>query len=106
MSIYQTDFIRKIKILINKFRARNDVSYNKDHGILPMIVIYPKYGVINAQIVIKKLSYYFWKQVTIGWKCSQPTYFIQINNLLYYTNGAINIKMYYRKVLEKSKKFR
>ena len=95
--------IRKIKVLINQYRAKGTENYNrKQHGVLPMIVIYPKYGLINAEIVIKRLMYYFWKQIPVGWKCSKPTYFVQINNLIYYTNGAIDLKLYFKNVLNES----
>lgn len=93
--------IRKIKILINLYRARN-TEHNRTYGVLPIIVIYPKYGETSAEIVIKKLLNHFWKQIPAGWKCSQPTYFVRLTNFLYYTNGAIDLKMYHRKVLENS----
>jgi hypothetical protein len=96
--------IRKIKILINQFRARNDQKYNEEHGVLPSIIIYPRYGVKSAEIVMKKIYYYFWKYMRIGWNCSTPTYFIKVNELLYYTNGAIDLKLYYKNVLDKSNK--
>lgn len=97
------DNIRKIKVLINLYRARSDVDYNKQYGVLPIIVVYPRYGSKSAEIVLKKLSYYFFlRYLTTGWKCSNPTYFIKINELLHYTNAAIDLKEYYRKVLEAS----
>ena len=94
--------IRKIKVLINQYRAKGLEDYNKKHGVLPIIVVYPRYGLVNAEIVIKRLLYYFWKQIPAGWKCSKPTYFIQINNFMYYTNGAIDLKLYFRNVVENS----
>lgn len=94
--------IRKIKILVNLYRARNN-DHNRVHGVLPIIVIYPKYGATSAEIVIKKLLTHFWKQIPVGWKCSHPTYFVRLTDFLYYTNGAIDLKLYHRKVLEESK---
>ena len=95
--------IRKIKVLINLYRAKNSEDYNKKNGVLPMLVIYPKYGIINAEIVIKKLLYYFYGQLSVGWDCSQPTYFIQINSLFHYTNASLDLKLYYRNVIAASK---
>ena len=51
--------IRKIKILINQFRADPNQEYNKKNGILPQILIYPKYGSENSRVIISKLEYYF-----------------------------------------------
>lgn len=94
--------IRKIKVLINLYRAKGEEEYNKKHGILPIIVVYPKYGSMYARTVIKKLNDYFMFQMPNGWKCASPSYFRKINNILYYTNGAIDLKDYYRNVLNKS----
>ena len=44
--------IRKIKVLINQFRADPNQSYNKENGILPQILIYPRYGSNSARIVL------------------------------------------------------
>jgi hypothetical protein len=90
--------IRKIKVLINHYRTRSDKDYNKTNGILPSIVIYPKYGSESARIVVSKLSYYFSLYKTIGCVNSDPDYFVRINPLLYYTNGAIDLKMYFKRV--------
>lgn len=98
------DNVRKIKLLINQYRAKGSEEFNQKHGILPIIVVYPRYGLKSAELVIKKILYYFWRHMTIGWKCSNITYFIKVNNLIYYTNGLIDLKMYHRKVLEYSKK--
>ena len=83
--------IRKIKVLINLYRARGDEQYNKINGVLPMIVVYPKYGQNSAEIVIKKILYYFWNKIPTDWKSSTPNYFMPFknNNFLYYTNGQI-----------------
>ena len=51
--------IRKIKILINQFRADPNQDYNKKHGLLPQILIYPRYGSESARIIISRLEYYF-----------------------------------------------
>lgn len=94
--------IRKIKVLINLYRAKGNEQYNKNHGILPIIVIYPRYGIKSAEIVLKKISYYFWKYITKGWSCSLPTYFIKINELLYYNNANNDLKMYFKNVIKNS----
>ncbi|CAH6421491.1 Hypothetical protein KVN_LOCUS304 [uncultured virus] len=95
--------IRKIKILINQWRAKGNEKFNIQHGTLPSIVIYPKYGAKSARIVIKKLGEYFFFYKNIGWECSKPSYFIQIDKLMYYTNGLLDLKLYYRHVLSQSK---
>lgn len=95
--------IRKIKVLVNLYRARGTEEYNKKYGVLPMIVVYPNYGVKNAEIVIKNLLYFFFGQLNVGWECSQPTYFIKINSLFHYTNATLDLKLYYRNVVAASK---
>lgn len=94
--------IRKIKIIINQWRCRNDQKYNTQNGILPSIVIYPKYGQASARLVISQLSYYFSLYKNVGWICSTPSYFIKANTLIYYTNGSLDLKLYFRKAKENS----
>ncbi|AYV75942.1 MAG: hypothetical protein Terrestrivirus3_211 [Terrestrivirus sp.] len=89
--------IRKIKILINQYRSQ-DNNFNKKYGILPSIIIYPRYGKVSARLVLMKLGTYFLYYNNIAWKCSKPTYFIGLNDLLWYTNGALDLKIYFRKV--------
>jgi hypothetical protein len=95
--------IRKIKVLINQFRADPNQEYNKKNGILPQILIYPKYGVENSRVIISKLEYYFSlyidnifnnKYLNIEWMNSNPTYFLKKNNLIYFSNGSIDLKKY------------
>jgi hypothetical protein len=95
--------IRKIKVLINHYRADPSQDYNKINGILPMIAIYPKYGIENARLLISKLEYYFSLYIEdnfnrtyqeIFYPNSNPSYFLKKNNLIYYTNGSIDLKMY------------
>lgn len=95
--------IRKIKVLINQFRAKNNEEYNKKRGVLPSIVIYPRYGFKSARIVLSRLSELFAFYIDKGWDCSLPTYFIKINRLMYYTNGIVDLKLYYRRVMEETK---
>jgi hypothetical protein len=89
--------IRKIKVLINQWRAKNNKAYNQKNGTLPSIVVYPRYGKKSAKLVISKLSQYFLLYNSIGWECSKPIYFVKINNLMWYTNGSIDLKMYFKK---------
>ena len=89
--------IRKIKVLINQYRCKSDQPFNKQYGILPSIVVYPRYGKISARLVLQKISEYFLLYQNIGWKCSTPSYFVKINNLIWYTNGNIDLKLYFRK---------
>ena len=97
--------IRKIKLLINSFRANPDKNFNLKNGILPQILIYPKYGSKNAREIISILEYYFSLYVDedktnrysdISWFRSWPTYFVKKNSLIYYTNGAIDLKNYFK----------
>ena len=101
--------IRKIKILINQFRADPNSDYNYVNGILPSIMIYPKYGSESARIVLSKLDYYFSlyvdesksdRNINIQWIDSSPTYFVKKNGLIYYTNGSIDLKMYIKASLD------
>lgn len=89
--------IRKIKVLINQWRSRADQEFNKKHGVLPSIVVYPRYGKTSARIVLNKLAQYFLLYQNIGWKCSKPSYCVRINDLIWYTNGSIDLKLYFRK---------
>lgn len=94
--------IRKIKILINQFRGDPNQEYNKKHGILPQILIYPKYGVESARLVLSKINYYFTlyvderisKSSKLVWKNSEPSHFLKKNHLIYYSNGSIDLKNY------------
>ena len=105
--------IRKIKVLINHYRADPSQDYNKINGILPMIAIYPKYGIENARLLISKLEYYFSLYVEdnfnrtyqeIFYPNSNPSYFLKKNNLIYYTNGSIDLKMYIKESMNCSDK--
>jgi len=104
--------IRKIKLLINHYRADGSQEYNDTNGVLPMIVIYPKYGIDNARILLSKLEYYFSlytednynkKYPSIFLTNSAPTYFLKKNNILYYTNGSINLNMYIKELKAQNK---
>lgn len=92
--------IRKIKVIINQWRCRSDQSFNKKNGTMPSIVIYPRYGKESARIVIKKLINYFGLYNYISWNVAIPSYFIKVSDLIWYTNGDIDLKMYFRKTLE------
>lgn len=89
--------IRKIKVLINQWRGLPDKDFNNKYGILPSIVIYPRYGKTSARIVLSRLADYFLLYQNIGWECSKPSYFIKVNDLVWYTNGAIDLKIYFKK---------
>jgi hypothetical protein len=96
--------IRKIKVLINQFRCKNNEPFNREHGVLPSIVIYPRYGYKIARVVIERLSLYFTHYTTLGWQNSDPHYFSKRDALMYWTNGAINLKKYYRYAQKNSTK--
>lgn len=94
--------IRKIKVLINQYRAVPDKEYNKLHGVLPSIVVYPMYGKKSVSKVMEKLGLYFFHYEQLGWVNSNPTYFTKKNDLMYYTNGLMDLKLYFRNVGSKS----
>jgi hypothetical protein len=96
--------IRKIKVLINQWRARADQDFNKKNSILPSIVVYPRYGKKSAKIVMSSLVKYFALYQNIGWSCSTPSYFVKMNNLIWYTNGSTDLKLYFREVLKTQEK--
>jgi hypothetical protein len=91
--------IRKIMVVINQWRC-TDNSVNRELGIMPSIVIFPKYGRKSTVIVLTRLNYYFSTYKNLGWVGNAPTYFKKIDNLIYYTNGSIELKQYYQKIIE------
>jgi len=103
MAWYADDYlqfnIRKIKVIINQWRCKSDQEFNQKYGILPSIVIYPRYGQQSAREVLTKISHYFMLYQSIGWKCATPSYFVKVNDLVWYTNGSIDLKLYFRKSL-------
>lgn len=97
--------IGKIKILINLFRARGLKEFNKDQGISPIIQIFPKYGKKIATKIMSHLSYFFFPYKKIGWETSKPSYFNKIDNLMYYTNGSLELKKYIQYLLRTHQQF-
>jgi hypothetical protein len=91
--------IYKIKILINLYRARGIKTFNKDNDILPLIMILPNYGKTSALKVVTHINYFFFPYRNLGWVESPPTYFKKVDDLLYYTNGSLNIKKYIKFLL-------
>lgn len=90
--------VRYIKVLINHYRGRGDQTYNQENGVMPSILIYPKYGIHSHTEVLSTLGAYFFFYIPTGWEFSDPTYFIKVNDLLYYKNGYIDITEYSRLV--------
>ena len=97
--------IGKIKILINLFRARGLKEFNKNQGIEPIIQIFPNYGKKIATRVMSHISYFFFPYKKIGWDTSRPSYFERIDNLMYYTNGSLELKKYIQYLLKTSSEF-
>lgn len=97
--------IFKIKILINLFRARGIKEFNKDFGIQPVIMIIPRYGKKIAIKVLSHLSYLFFPYKKLGWENSNPTWFDKLDNLMYYTNGSLELKKYIKFLSEMKSKF-
>ena len=98
--------IRKFKILINQYRANPKKRYNKMFGLLPSIVVYPKYGSTSTKTVLEQLSKTYAFYPTLRWDCSYPTYFTKFTDLIWFTNGNIDLKMYYRRIERESEKIK
>lgn len=95
--------IRKIKLIVNQFRSRSDITYNINNGIRFSIGVYPRYGRKSATIVLKKLIYYFAVYgLAIGWKNNPPSFFKIVNDLISYTNCDQSLKLYYRHISQKN----
>lgn len=94
--------IRRIKVLINNWRSRNDIKYNWRNGVLPSILVYLEYGKHNTRQIISELSKYFGIYEKFGDVCSDPSFFDKINNLTYQTNGSVDLKIYYKGVVDSS----
>lgn len=93
--------IRKIKLIVNQYRARVDKKFNIHNGIRFSIGVYPRYGKASATIVLKKLMYYFSLYFqAIGWKNNPPSYFKVVNDLISYSNCDQSLKLYYRRIAE------
>lgn len=91
---FLSENILEIKILINLYRARGIKNFNQDIGVQPVILIIPKYGKESALKILSFLSYYFFPYKKVGWINSSPSYFTKVDNLIYYTNGSIDLKKY------------
>ena len=100
---YLHDNIYKIKVLINLYRSRGIKEFNKDTDVLPRIVIYPRYGKTTARKCMSLISYYLFPYKRYGNPNSQPTYFNKLDDLMYYTNGSLDIKKYVKFILGKNK---
>lgn len=95
--------IRKIKIIINQWRCKSDQEFNQKYGVLPSIVIYPRYGKDSAKNVLKRIVNYFLVYQSIGWNIAKPSYFVKVSDLIWYTNGNLDLKLYFRKSLQSYK---
>lgn len=98
------EHIFKIKILINLYRARGIKEFNREIGVQPVILIVPKYGRDSALKILSHLSYYFFPYKNVGWKGSSPSYFNKVDDLIYYTNGSIDLKKYIKHLLKSGNK--
>jgi hypothetical protein len=92
--------IFKIKILINLYRARGIKEFNQEIGVQPVILIVPKYGKDCALKILSYLTYYFFPYKNVGWTDSSPSYFNKVDDLIYYTNGSMDLKRYIKNILE------
>jgi hypothetical protein len=97
------DRIYKVKILINLYRSRGLKEFNQDYDVLPIITVIPKYGKEEAIKVGSYLSYYFFVYKKLGNDESEPTYFNKLDDLMYYTNGSLDIKKHVKFILKSNK---
>jgi len=97
--------IYKIKILINLYRGRGIKEFNRDADVLPIIIIVPKYGKTISRKVMSLISYYFFPYKRLALKNSNPTYFNKLDNMMYYTNGSLEVKKYIKFILGKNNIF-
>ncbi len=94
--------IRKVKILINQWRGKTNKKFNKTYGVQSSIIIYPRYGIKSAKTVLKKISEYFTMYNNIAWVCSRPSYFTKLTDLIWYSNGNNDLKLYFRVMKNKN----
>jgi hypothetical protein len=95
--------IRMIKMLVNTFRANAGKRYNRENGVKPMIVIYPRYGKRSTTNIVQRLAYWFaLHESAIAWKNNPPSYYKQMNDLIAYTNSNNTIKVYYRRLIDRN----
>ena len=99
-----SESIRKIKVLINTWRADKYFKFNRIYSVLPMISIYPKYGSKYAKRVLSQITYWYSLYKHIGWTQNSPTYCVKVNDLIYYTNGNLDLKFYYHSSVMHSNK--
>ena len=72
--------------------------------IQPVILIIPKYGRECALKILSYLTYYFFPYKNVGWKGSSPSFFNKVDDLIYYTNGSIDLKRYIKHLLKSGNK--
>jgi hypothetical protein len=82
------------------YRARGLKDFNQNIGVQPVILIIPRYGRDSALKVLSYLSYYFFPYKKVGWETSSPSYFNKVDDLMYYTNGSIDLKKYIKFLLQ------
>ena len=95
--------IYKVKILINLYRSRGLKEFNQDYDVLPIITIIPKYGKEEAIKIGSHIGYYFFVYKKLGNIECEPTYFNKMDDLMYYTNGSLDIKKHVKLILKKKK---
>ena len=86
--------IFKIKVLINTYRSRGQKKFNKEVGVLPLIVIVGSYGRKATLETLSHLSHYWFPYNNVGNPVSRPSFFNKISDLIYYTNGSLDLKQY------------
>jgi hypothetical protein len=88
-----TKGIHKVCILINFKRAEPGNTVNADYGIMPVILIVPKYGdgsISSRDVafsILQILNNCFFSYNHVAWTKSYPTYFKSISPLIWYAHG-------------------
>ncbi len=85
--------ITMIRITIDQFRCKRTPE-NMALDVLPSILIYCKYGKRNFDIVKNKINYYFSNFKQLGRINDDPDYFTKDNDLIYWSNGSLELKRY------------
>jgi len=88
-----TKGIHKVCILINFKRAEPGNAVNADYGIMPVILIVPKYGNGGSSsrdiafTILRILNDCFFSYNDVAWSGSYPKYFKSISPLIWYAHG-------------------
>lgn len=85
--------ITMIRLTIDQYRCKR-TSDNINIEVLPSILIYCRYGREHFDNVKTKITYYFSVFNNLGRPNDDPDYFVKVNDLIYWTNGSLELKRY------------